>query len=250
MVENHLRALAFFLSREGVGLIIRIAFVSTAGLLAAFVLSAMLIDTSDLRIELFGYEINFLESLAFWLALGSVFVVLTILWVPIVALATSCFLERIAATAERRFFPNLDPPIPVSFGSAIRSGIRISLITGSIAALLLLSSPFLGPVAPFIGAGATGYVLGREYHDIVAMRRLPPGEIASSWQRHRGMQWIAGIIASLAMLVPILNLFAPVYGVAFAAISFHDPNGTGQRSPDGGSGSRPFASEQPGSFRN
>ena len=231
MVETHLRALAFFLSRDGIGLILRIAFVSAAGLLVVFVLSAMLIDTSNLRIELFGYEINFLESLAFWVALGSVFVVLTVLWLPIVALATSCFLERIASSAERRYFPDLGPPLPVTFGSAIHSGIRISLLTGSIATLMLLGAPFLGPAAPFIGAGATGYVLGREYHDLVALRRLPPSELSASWQRSRGMHWIAGFIASLAMLVPILNLFAPVYGVAFAAISFHDPYGTGQQAP-------------------
>ncbi len=228
MVENHLRALAFFLSRDGVGLILRIAFISAVGLLVAFVISAMLIDTSNLRINLFGYEINFLESVAFWVALGSVFVVLTVLWMPIVALATSCFLERIADAAERRYFPDLGPPLPVSFGSAMRSGLRISVLTGGIAVLLLLGTPFLGPAAPLLGAGATGYVLGREYHDIVAMRRLQPVEIAASWQRNRGGHWVAGFIASLAMLVPILNLFAPVYGVAFAAISFHDPDGTGQ----------------------
>ena len=241
MVENHLRALAFFLSRDGVGLILRIAFISAVGLLVAFVISAMLIDTSNLRINLFGYEINFLESLAFWVALGSVFVVLTVLWMPIVALATSCFLERIADAAERRYFPDLGPPLPVSFGSAMRSGLRISVLTGGIAVLLLLGTPFLGPATPLLGAGATGYVLGREYHDIVAMRRLQPVEIAASWQRHRGGHWVAGFIASLAMLVPILNLFAPVYGVAFAAISFHDPDGTGQQAM---SGSRLFSSDR------
>ena len=227
MVENHLRALAFLVSPDGVGLILRIALRSTLGLAAVFVLAAILIDTSSLRIEIFGFTFNYLESLAFWVSLGSVFAILTILWLPVVALATSLYLEGIADAAERRYCSNLDPPRPVPLGQAIRSGIRIFLLTGGIAATLLVASPVLGPLAPFLGAAATGYVLAREYHDLIAARRLPPVQIAISWQHHRGAIWIAGTVASLAMLVPVLNLFAPVYGVAFAALSFHDPHKPG-----------------------
>ncbi len=234
MVENHLRALAFLASRGGIGLVLRVAIVSALGLLAVLIAAATLIDTSSLRFILFGYEVDFLGNFAFWVALGAVFTVLAVLWLPVVALATSCFLERIVVSAERRYFPGLADPLPVSFGAAMRSGLRISVLAGAVATALLFASPFIGPLAPFLGAGATGYVLAREYHDLVACRRLSPVEVAANWQRQRGRLWVAGFVASLAMLVPVLNLFAPVYGVAFATVSFHDPDGTGDWTPPRG----------------
>ena len=235
MLENHLRALVFLVSGAGAGLILRIALVSLLGLGGVLVLVAGVLHLLDLRFTVLGHELTFLGRVAYWAALGSVFIVLAIVWMPVVAFATSCFLERIADSAEGRYFPELAPARPVSLGESTRSALRIALLTAGIALLLVLVGGFLGPAAPLVGAAATGYVLAREYHDLVARRRLPAAEIAASWSALRGQQWLAGCVVGLAMLVPVLNLFAPIYGVAYAAVSLHDPSGRGQRQlPDGG----------------
>ena len=60
-----------------------------------------------------------------------------------------------------------------------------------------------------------GYLLGREYFELVAGRRLPWSTVRALRQRTRARLWLAGAVIALLLTVPVLNLVAPVVAVAF-----------------------------------
>ena len=60
-----------------------------------------------------------------------------------------------------------------------------------------------------------GYLVGREYAELVASRRLAPAMAARLRRDNRLVFWLAGAVIAFLLAVPILNLVAPVVGAAF-----------------------------------
>jgi uncharacterized protein involved in cysteine biosynthesis len=60
-----------------------------------------------------------------------------------------------------------------------------------------------------------GYLLGREYYETVALRRLSAGEAKELWRREKGRLVVAGIVITVMLTIPFLNLVAPVVATAF-----------------------------------
>ena len=65
-----------------------------------------------------------------------------------------------------------------------------------------------------------GYLVGREYAELVASRRLAPAMAARLRRDHRLVFWLAGAVIAFLLAVPILNLVAPVVGAAFMTMRF------------------------------
>ena len=80
----------------------------------------------------------------------------------------------------------------------------------------LLALPFY--LLPFVNIAlfwvVNGYLIGREYFELVALRHLPFAEVAALRKRHRMRVFLAGVIIALFTTVPLLNLFAPLFGTA------------------------------------
>ena len=88
-------------------------------------------------------------------------------------------------------------------------------------ALALIVYFIVGPLAPLMFWALNGYLLGREYFQMVAMRRL--GRVAARDLRRRnsGQVWLAGILMTVPLTVPLLNLIIPVLGAATFTHLFH-----------------------------
>lgn len=71
--------------------------------------------------------------------------------------------------------------------------------------------PFL---APFIFWAANGYLLGREYFQVAAMRRMSRSDATRLFQRHRGAICFSGILIAIPLSIPLVGLFIPVLGAA------------------------------------
>jgi len=78
--------------------------------------------------------------------------------------------------------------------------------------LLLLWFP---PAYAVLFYGVNGYLLGREYFEQVAMRRLDPEAARRLRRAHQGRIVLAGVAIAFLLTVPILNLIAPVLATAF-----------------------------------
>lgn len=143
------------------------------------------------------------------------------LMVPVASAFTGLFLEDVADAVEDRHYPQLPPATPLSFAEGLRQSVNFLglVIAVNIAALFVY--PFLGPSIPFAFWAVNGFLLGREYFSLVALRRLPPSEVKAMRRRNRWTLWAAGTLMAAPLSIPILNLVIPVLGVATFTHLYH-----------------------------
>ena len=75
--------------------------------------------------------------------------------------------------------------------------------------------------AIFIFWALNGFLLGREYFQIAAMRRLGREGAKQARKEHFGMIWLAGCLMAVPLTIPLLNLFIPILGAATFTHLFH-----------------------------
>lgn len=124
------------------------------------------------------------------------------------------FLDRVVAAVERRHYPELPPARRIGVGEALISALRI-LGLALVVNLVLLPVYFLPPINLFIYYGLNGYVVGREYFELVALRRLDGAAARAMWRWHRGRLILAGVVIVFLLSLPLFNLVAPVVAAAF-----------------------------------
>ena len=74
---------------------------------------------------------------------------------------------------------------------------------------------FLPPLYALIFYGVNGYLLGREYFEQVALRRLDPAAARMLRRAHQGQVLLAGVVIAFLLTVPLVNLIAPIVATAF-----------------------------------
>ena len=145
---------------------------------------------------------------------GVAAVALTWLLFPgVISAATALLLERVAKAVEHRHYPELGPAAGVPATAALVAAVRFLAITLGLNIVLL---PFLliPPVFPFVFYGVNGYLLGREYFELVALRRLGAREARALRLARRGPLILAGALVAVLLTIPVVNLVAPVVATA------------------------------------
>ena len=158
------------------------------------------------------------------LSWGSLFFMLflsVVLMVPVASAITSLFLDDVAQAVEDRHYPHL-PTVPrLSWGEQITDTVQfLGVLIG--ANILALIAYVLLPVAtPVIFYGLNGYLLGREYFQMAAMRREGRVRAKEMGRRHRAEIWIAGCLMAVPLSVPLVNLTIPILGAATFTHLYH-----------------------------
>ncbi len=98
-----------------------------------------------------------------------------------------------------------------------------------IANVFTLPLLFFPPVYVVVAYGLNGYLLGREYFEMPAFRRLPRAEAKALFQRHRGRFVAVGVVIAFLSTIPILNPIAPIIGIAFMVHIFESVVNLGPR---------------------
>jgi CysZ protein len=159
------------------------------------------------------FQIAWLEAVTDVLG-GLATLVLT--WLLFPAVLSACiglFLERVAETVERRHYPSLPPVRHVPVREIIVTTLRFLVMMILCNLLILVFLPF--PIFfPFVFYAVNGYLLGREYFELVALRRADSAEVWALRDVYRGRLLIAGVAVALLLTIPIVNLLAPVVGTA------------------------------------
>lgn len=149
---------------------------------------------------------------------GLAVLVLAALLFPAAATAiVGLFLDDVAAAVERKHFPKMPPPRAQGAAEAAWAGIRFALIAlalNVVALPLYLVLLFVPPLNLFVFYGVNGYLVGREYFELAASRRLPPEEARELRRAHRGRLFLAGALTAFLLTVPLVNLVAPIVGTA------------------------------------
>ncbi|MDP3860161.1 MAG: EI24 domain-containing protein [Phaeovulum sp.] len=166
-------------------------------------------------------EVHWVRDLLSWGSLAFMLVASFFLMMPVASLFTGLFLETVAAGVEARHYPQLPPASGASFTQALQDSLNFLalLIGANIVALILYT--VMGPAAPLLFWGLNGYLLGREYFQMVALRRLDRAAAKALRRKHWGEIWVAGVLMALPLTVPLVNLVVPVLAAASFTHLFH-----------------------------
>lgn len=166
-------------------------------------------------------EVTWIGDLLSWGSLGLVLVLSIFLMVPVASAITSLFLDEVAQAVEDVHFPNL-PAVPsVSFSDGLRDTVNFlgALIAANIAAVITyVIFPF---AAFFIFYALNGFLLGREYFQLAAMRRIGRAAAKDLRKAHQGKIWLAGCLMAVPMSFPLINLVIPILGAATFTHLYH-----------------------------
>ncbi|EDZ44257.1 MAG: EI24 domain-containing protein [Planktotalea sp.] len=180
-------------------------------------------------------EVTWIGDLLGW---GSLFLMLFLsifLMVPVASAITSLFLDEVASAVEAKHYPTLPSVTPTPFYESLRDTLNfLGILIGAnlVAFLIYAILPF---AAIFIFWGLNGFLLGREYFQIAAMRRLGRAGAKQARKENFGLIWLAGCLMALPLTVPLLNLFIPILGAATFTHLFHEiekRRPSGQTNPD------------------
>lgn len=162
-----------------------------------------------------------MDTLLGWTSVLFMIVLSIFLMVPVASAFTGFFLEDVADAVEDRHYPQLPPATPLGFAEGLRQSVNFLGVVIAVNIGALFIYPFLGPAIPLAFWAVNGFLLGREYFSLVALRRLPPSEVKAMRRKNRWTLWAAGTLMAAPLSVPILNLVIPVLGVATFTHLYH-----------------------------
>jgi len=143
------------------------------------------------------------------------------LMVPVASAITSLFLDDVAQAVEDRHYPHLPPVGHQSLVDAVRDSVSFLGVIVVVNLLALVLYVVFAPFALFIFWGLNGFLLGREYYTLAAMRRVGREEAARLRRRHMGTIWVAGVLMAMPLSIPLVNLVIPILGAATFTHIFH-----------------------------
>ena len=149
-----------------------------------------------------------------WLSRFIAVVVLIPLVHPVVSLVAGLFLERIAARVEASDYPadpaGRDQPFVQSLVVSVR--FTLVLIVVNLIALPFYLLPGVNLVLFWI---VNGYLLGREYFELVALRHLGIAAARALRKHHAMRVFLSGVVVAAFATVPFLNLLTPLFATAY-----------------------------------
>lgn len=200
----------------GIGLTVALLFGAYAGLL--WLVEWLTGDTMEL--PLVG-EVTWVGDLLSWGSLLFMVVLSAFLMIPVASAITSMFLDEVAQAVEDRHYPALPPATPVPFGDAVRDTLNFLGVLIGCNLLAFVLYAFFPPFAPLIFWGLNGFLLGREYFTLAAMRRIGRPAAKAMRRKHLGTIWIAGVLMAMPLSFPLVNLLIPILGAATFTHIFH-----------------------------
>lgn len=181
---------------------------------------AGLIVPADLTLPWIG-QTGWAHIAAGWAAVGLAFVASIFLMVPVASIFTGFFLEDVAELVEEEHYPGLPAVRPLGLIASLGDTLRFFGVVIAANLIALAIYPFVIPFAPFLFLGLNGYLLGREYFQMAAQRRMSREAARALYLRHRATVWLTGIAMAVPLSVPVLNLVVPVAGAAAFTHLFH-----------------------------
>jgi len=138
-----------------------------------------------------------------------------LLFPAVLTLIMGFFLERVCAAVEAVHYPGREPPRRQGIVETTAVTLRLMGLT----ILLNLAAVPLYLLVPGINLlvflALNGYLLGREYFGVVALRRLDTAATKAMRNRYGGRVFLGGVVIAGLFALPLVNLVAPVIATAF-----------------------------------
>jgi CysZ protein len=159
------------------------------------------------------FAIGWLETIIDLLGGLATLVITWMLFPGVISAVMAFFLETVAGAVEQKHYPHLGPAQGLSLGENVYSAVKflVTLVALNLFLLLFLLIP---PLFPFVFYAANGYLLGREYFELVSLRRMNPAEARALRKKHKGKVLAFGVLLALLLSIPIINLLTPIIATA------------------------------------
>jgi uncharacterized protein involved in cysteine biosynthesis len=174
-----------------------------------------------LFVVLVYFLIGWLAGLSGWLAdlaqFGGAIGAMVIAWFifPGVAAAIAGFFaDEVIDVVEQKHYPLLGPARHLPIWTVVVDALQLAGIS-LIANLLALPLLVVFPLYVLVTWGVNGWLLGREYFEMVAFRRLDRDAARALHRKHFRTFTTAGVLIAICLTIPFINLIAPVLGAAF-----------------------------------
>lgn len=148
--------------------------------------------------------------------IGSVF-----LMVPVASLFTGLFLDQVVDAVEARHYPAFEPQPRADFATVLRDSAKFLGLMLVVNLLALIVYVFATVFAPIVFWVVNGFLLGREYFQMVALRRMSPSDAKVLRRRVSFQVFMIGVIMAFVLTIPIVNLFVPVLAAATYTHLYH-----------------------------
>jgi uncharacterized protein involved in cysteine biosynthesis len=181
---------------------------------AVLVLIGSWIGVGELLAHVRMFQNGWLEWLArIVIAAGTVFGTVALFGVLMAAIA-GLFVDRVARAVERRYYAWSPPARRVGMGEQL--GEMLAFVAGAIGVNIVAMPLYLvwGADVPIFLA-VNGYVLGREYFELVALRHVDRETVRMLRRTYRWRLLLAGVAIAAFAFVPLADLLTPVVATAF-----------------------------------
>ncbi|HEY7747739.1 MAG TPA: EI24 domain-containing protein [Aestuariivirgaceae bacterium] len=156
---------------------------------------------------------DWLQPIVAVLAGLGVLAAMIVLTPAVTALFAGLFLDQIAEIVEAAHYSGDPPGRPVPAMAGLGMALRFALL---VLFVNLITLPFLliglGAVAMIV---ANAYLLSREFFEMTALRHLSPAEVQRLRREYWGGIFLSGFVPSGLMLIPLANLFVPVFATSY-----------------------------------
>jgi len=155
----------------------------------------------------------------------AVIAVAWLLFPAVVGMVAGLMLESVVERVEARHYPGLPAAAGTSVADDILTALRFFLVMVAVNLVALPIYIFAPGLNLAVFYTVNGYLLGREYFDLVAQRRLGRQAAAAVRRTHPLKPFAAGVAIALMSTVPGVNLLVPVVATAFMVHVFHGLTG-------------------------
>lgn len=165
-----------------------------------------------------GFWLGVMEWLVDIAAVGAIAIASFFLFPAVMVSIMAVLLDDIAEAVERRYYPDLPPARQQPLAEAIFGNlifVALTLILNLLVLPLYLVLIWIPPLNLLLFYLLNGYLLGREYFEMVAVRRLDPAATKRLRRDFRGRVILAGAVITFLLTIPLVNLVTPIIATAF-----------------------------------
>jgi CysZ protein len=208
MIASAAQALGQMFDRSFRGVL----WLGVGGTFALFVLLFFVLQWAVGHIPDFGYA--WVQDATKIVAGALLVVVFIFLGAPIAQLFASIFLDRVADAVERQHYPSAVRGGGSGVTELLIAGLvftAISLVLNLLALPLHFALPLIGTVVVLI---INGYLTGRTYFELAALRHVKPADARKLRRAHRVRLFFGGALISVLAMIPFVNFVVPVFAAA------------------------------------
>lgn len=159
------------------------------------------------------FQLAWLETVIDFMGGLATLVVTWFLFPGIVSAVMALFLDAVARAVEAKHYPGLPPAEGTTLGETVVASLRFLVILVALNLFMLLFLIF-PPVFPFVFYSVNGYLLGREYFELVSLRRMDLTRARDIRKQRQGTLFVFGICIALLLTIPVINLLTPIVATA------------------------------------